>query len=170
MATSTSLHLPPAIPALPQRLERWRKHIVDTPEILYLANAATGDKVEWVRNGRSHRLRLKNDNTEDAMLTYVGVIDSNDFYGHADAGYRGPTNMIKGFYAAKQTMAFTSSSDAPFAVDHLPSITALQAILNNTVTPGFTEKGGMMMTEDRFKLHNVLFEASSLITSIKFNN
>ena len=90
-------------------------------------------------------------------MSFNAPPDVNDFWGYADAGYRGPSKAIKAFHAAKQLMAFKASSHAVFAADHSHAMKHLRTVLNNIVTPRYRSKAGVLMSDDRFKCDNVLF-------------
>lgn len=167
----TGLH-----PNIARRLLDARQRLLNTG--LYLAHPTIRDKVEWIRDGKGHKLVVKNtkpvdDDAENlpppemAMVSLIAVISTNDFWMSSDAGWKGPTAFTKTLADAKASCTGEKPNVDTFGDDFVTAITNLQWFQDQIATHGFTVKKGALIGQPgaipdtyKVKIRHSLFEVS----------
>lgn len=191
-----SFPLPLAPPNMPTRPltslhPRTAKTLLDARQRLldsgtYLADPNFRDRVEWVRDGKSHKLVKKvdkptptsasaaddNDDDDDdssapemAILSVIVIISSDDFWMSSDAGWRGPTKITKTFAQVKPSCTGEQPNLETLGDDFDTAISNLKWLQDQTATHGFREKKGLLVGNPgipRIKVRHTLFEVSFL--------
>lgn len=184
------MSLPPPAQALRpitrKRLIAARERLVASK--LYLGDTTIRDHVEWLRDGRAHRLVVKTEVTaqrieqheaepptpspadedsespplEMACVSMVGTVSDEDFYLVSDANWR-PSTFAPDFSAARATGSIGAPGPEvdPFAADHKEALENLLYLQGLVATPGFVSQKGMLVGPDsapRVKFRHILFE------------
>jgi hypothetical protein len=166
----TGLH-----PNTARRLLDARQRLLNTG--LYLSHPNIRNKVEWVRDGKGHKLVVKNTKPVDddaeksppemALLSLITVISVDDFWMSPDAGWKGPTSFTKTLTDAKASCTGEKPKIDIFGDDFVTAITNLQWLQDQTATHGFAAKKGALIGQPgaaadtyKVKVRHCLFEVS----------
>ena len=146
----TGLH-----PNTARRLLEARQRLLNTG--LYLAHPNIRSKVEWVHDGKGHKLIVKNtkpvndDDAEEspppemAMLSLIAMISTDDFWMSSDAGWKGPMTFTRTLADTKPSCTGEKPKVDTFGDDFVTAITNLQWLQDQTATYGFTAKKGALV-------------------------
>lgn len=159
-----------------------RQRLLDSN--VYLAHPNFRDRVEWVRDGKAHKLVMKVDKPasastsaaddddensssapEMAILSVIVIISSDDFWMSSDAGWRGPTKITKTFAQVKPSCTGERPNLETLGDDFDIAISNLKWLQDQAATHGFREKKGLLVGNPgmpRIKVRHTLFEVSFL--------
>ena len=141
----------------------------------YLANPSFRRKVEWAREGSSHKLILKSSTStsnptpeqesppEMAILSSIVEISPSNFFMTADGNYRGPGRFNIPFSDVKLSCYGGRPPIEELVGNFNTAIDNLHWLQNEISTRGFTSKKGLLLenTEGAFiKIRHKLFEGS----------
>ena len=149
----------------------------------YLANPQFRDNVEWIRNGKSHKLVKKSSPTnsaatdadgdsttptlpEMAILSIIVVISSEDFWLTSDAGWKGVTKFSKSFADVKPSCTAERPTFEGLSEDFDTAIQNLKWLQDQIATHGFHTKKGLLVGNaglPQIKIRHVLFEVIILL-------
>ena len=142
----------------------------------YLADPNFREKVEWVREGSSHKLVVKSaqsgDSPEDevapemAILSLIVQISPGDFYMSSDGNYRGSGKFNTPFLDVKLTCHGGKPVIEELATDFDTTIANLYWLQDQASTRGFTAKKGLLVENIDgifVKIRHKLFEARTIL-------
>jgi hypothetical protein len=138
---------------------------------MYLADPDFCEKVEWVREGSSHKLVVKSAQSDDspedevapemAILSLIVQISPGDFYMSSDGNYRGSGKFNTPFSDVKLTCHGGKPVIKELATNFNTTIANLYWLQDQASTRGFTAKKGLLFenTEGIFvKIRHKLFK------------
>ena len=148
----------------------------------YLADPDIRTKVEWIRDGKAHKLVMKNTSVDSgvaesnnesmpaspemAILSVIVVISGEDFWMTPDAGWRGATKVSKSFADVKPSCTGEKPLLKILGEDFDTAIGNLKWLQDQTATHGFHAKKGLLVGHPGSPRINVLFEVTISLLSL----
>ena len=151
----------------------------------YLADPDVRAKVEWIQDGKVHKLVTKNMSVDSgvadsdnksaptspkmAILSVIVVVSGEDFWMMPDAGWRGATKVSKSLADVKPSCTVERPLLEILSEDFDAAIGNLKWLQDQTATHGFHVKKGLLVGHPglpRIKIRHVLFEVTICLLSL----